>query len=102
MGAFRIGIFCIKLAAVMAYRPFSDFRTYRSFHKLSFLRHQPGSVTLVKSNAKALLTTCGYQKMLLRSPRGYSHLRMTKGVALLSADNTQQEQPFEKGSLHPA
>ena len=29
-----------------------------------------GSVTLVKSNVKALLTACGHQKMLLRSPRG--------------------------------
>ena len=55
-----------------------------------------GSVTLVKSNAKALLTACGHQKMLLRSPRGLW------GVAPATAVASPAGLPFEKVTLHPA
>ena len=55
-----------------------------------------GSVTLVKSNAKALLTACGHQKMLLRSPRGLW------GVAPVTAVASPAGLPFEKVTLHPA
>ena len=55
-----------------------------------------GSVTLVKSNAKALLTACGHQKMLLRSPRGLWGFAPATSVASLAG------LPFEKVTLHPA
>ncbi len=70
-------IFSFELATVMIDRAFTDHCAYRSFHKIShpfLIRRSRGSVTLVKSNAKALLTgepiknaTC---KQVLRSPRG--------------------------------
>ena len=74
-----VNIFSFELAAVMIYRAFTDHCAYRSFHKIShpfLIRRSRGSVTLAKSNAKALLTgepiknaTC---KQVLRSPRGRS------------------------------
>jgi hypothetical protein len=72
-------IFSFELAAVMIYRAFTYHCAYRSLHKIShpfLIRRSRGSVTLVKSNAKALLTgepiknaTC---KQVLRFPRGRS------------------------------
>ena len=55
-----------------------------------------GSVTLVKSNVKALLTACGHQKMLLRSPRGLW------GFAPATAVASPAGLSFEKVTLHPA
>ena len=72
-----VNIFRFELAAVVIDRAFTNHCAYRSFHKIShpfLIRRSRGSVTLVKSNAKALLTgepiknaTC---KQVLRSPRG--------------------------------
>ena len=92
-------IFSFELATVMIYRAFTDHCAYRSLHFItSNLQNFTvlGSVTLVKSNAKALLTAFCHQKLLLRSPRG------VRGVAPLSADNSPTKLPFEKGTLHPA
>lgn len=98
-GTDTVNIFSFELAAVMIYRAFTDHCAYRSLHFItSNLQNFTvlGSVTLVKSNAKALLTAFCHQKLLLRSPRGL------RGVAPLSADNSPAEPPFEKGTLHPA
>jgi hypothetical protein len=94
-----VNIFRFELAAVMIDRAFTDHCTYRSLHFItSNLQNFTvlGSVTLVKSNAKALLTAFCHQKLLLRSPRGL------RGVAPLSADNSPAGLSFEKGTLHPA
>ena len=74
-----VNIFSLELAAVVIYRAFANHCAYRSFHNYtSNLLNTTvlGSVTLVKSNAKALLTgkpvknaTC---KQVLRSLRGRS------------------------------
>ena len=79
MTTLTVNIFRFELAAVMIDRAFTDHCTYRSLHFItSNLQNFTvlGSVTLVKSNAKALLTgepiknaTC---KQVLRSPRGRS------------------------------
>ena len=63
-------------------------------HSVSFRREAAGSVTLAKSNAKALLTL--RIKSALRSPRGI------QGAALLTAVSHPAELPFEKVTLHPA
>ena len=65
-------------------------------HFLSLSGRSRGSVTLAKSNAKALLTACGHQKILLRSPRGLW------GVAPVTAVASPAGLPFEKVTLHPA
>ena len=65
-------------------------------HFLSPSGRSRGSVTLVKSNAKALLTACGHQKVLLRSPRGLW------GFAPATAVASPAGLPFEKVTLHPA
>ena len=65
-------------------------------HFLSLSGRSRGSVTLVKSNAKALLTACGNQKMLLRSPRGLWGFAPATSVA------SPAGLPFEKVTLHPA
>ncbi|MCI6254764.1 hypothetical protein, partial [Eubacterium coprostanoligenes] len=74
-----VNIFRFELAAVMIDRAFTDHCAYRSFHKIShpfLIRRSRGSVTLVKSNAKALLTGEPIKnapcKQVLRSPRGRS------------------------------
>ena len=77
MRSATVYIFSFELAAVMIDRAFTDHCTYRSLHFItSNLQNFTvlGSVTLVKSNAKALLTgepiknaTC---KQVLRSPKG--------------------------------
>ena len=89
MRSATVNIFRFELAAVMIDRAFTDHCAYRSLHlytsNLTNLLVL-GSVTLVKSNAKALLTgkpiknaTC---QQVLRSPRG-------RGLS------------FEKDTLHP-
>ena len=76
-----------------------------------------GSVTLAKSNAKALLTACGHQKMLLRSfgpgpplsasqtfppLSGKSPPRGLWGFAPATAVASPAGPSFEKVTLHPA
>jgi hypothetical protein len=56
MRSLTINIVCFELAAVMVYRTFTEHNADRSFHIFPFSGVSRGSVTLVKSNAKALLT----------------------------------------------
>jgi len=65
MGTLSVNIFSSKFTAVVVDRAFSHHSADCSFHKYHFLSSSGvsrGSVTLVKSNAKALLTAYGYQK----------------------------------------
>ena len=67
-----------------------------------------GSVTLVKSNAKTLLTACGYQKMLFALSEGacteavHRILPLCRGFAPATAVASPAGLPFEKVTLHPA
>ena len=78
-----------------------------SYPILSYpLRQQRAFVTFCESNAKALLTACGHQKMLLRSPRvpGASFRRcvliLPEGHCPCYLSITpRQGAPFVKGSL---
>ena len=69
LGTGRIHISCFELPAVMIDRPLAHLGTDRSLHS-SHILPQMAFVTFCESNAKALLTACGHQKMLLRPPEG--------------------------------
>ena len=77
-------------------------------HFLSPSGRSRGSVTLVKSNAKALLTACGYQKMLFALSEGacteavHRILPLCRGFAPATAVASPAGLPFEKVTLHPA
>ena len=75
MSSFRVCVLRIELTAVMIHRAFAYTYTYCSSNKITVLLFYnqsnliKSSVTLVKSNAKALMTYPVHHKLLLRSPR---------------------------------